>query len=277
MRNRIGSATPKELAVVYAITAVIVLTNGSARAGDDCLAAPSSDPPHGSHWYYRLESVPQRHCWFLGAEGRKVRVEPEVQSMAKSTASIRTETTGDRLTAFAQAEPPLPPRRPAIAPSALAQASVEGIAQEAPQGNSAIVPRPDSGRAADGSDRKSGAASTLQDINANEELARSAAAEVANARVIMLIRVALLVASALAVAGIVQYAAFRIAVKPRPPVYVERGRAERTVSIARERMPPAFATTRRNGPKRPPDEQIDPQDIEAGIRRILEAMRRQAA
>jgi hypothetical protein len=277
MRNRIGSATPKELTVVYAIAMVIVLTNGSARAGDDCLAAPNLDPPHGSHWYYRLDSVRQRHCWFLGAEGRKVRVEPEVQSTAKPAAPIRTETAGDRLTAFAQAEPPLPPPRPAVAPGAFAQARVEGIEPGAPQGASAIAPRPDPERAADGSDRKAGAASTLQDIDANEGLARPAAAGVANARVIMLVRVAVLVASALAVAGMVQFAAFRIAVKRRRPVYVEWCRPEPVVSMARERLPPPYAALRQNGLKRPTVEQIDPQDIEAGIRRILEAMKPQAA
>jgi hypothetical protein len=277
MGNRIGSATPKELAVVCAIAAVIVLIDGSARAGEDCLAAPNLDPPHGSHWYYRLDSVRQRHCWFLGTEGRKVRVAPEVQSTARSAAPMWTETAGNPLTAFAQADPPLPPLRPAIAPSALAQASVEGIAQVAPRGTSAIVQGPDPERPADGTDRKARAASTLQDVDANDELARSAAAGLANARVVMLIRLALLVASALAVAGICQYAAFRIAVRRRRPACVERGRAGRAVGIAQEQIPPAFAASRRNGLKRLPVEQTDPQDIEAGIRQILEAMKRRAA
>ncbi len=202
-------------------------------------------------------------------------MEPEVQSTAKSAAPMRTETAGDRLTASTQAEPPLPPPRPAIAGDTLAQASVEGIAQGALQGTSAIVQWPDLERAPGGSDRKAAAAGTLQDIHANEELARPTAASVANARMIMLIRVTLLVASALAVAGIFQYAV--IVVKRRRRVYVERGRAERAVSIAREQKPPAFAALRQNGLKRPPVEQIDPQDIEAGIRQILRAMKRRAA
>jgi hypothetical protein len=275
MRNRIGSETPNGLTVFCATVAVVVLTNGSARAGVDCLAAPNLDPPQGSHWYYRVDSVQQRHCWYLGPEGQKVRhLEPEVQSTAKSAAPMRTETAGDRLTASTQVEPPLPPPRPAIAADTLTQASVEGIAQGAPQGTSAIVQWPDPERAAGGSDRKAGAARTLQ---ANEELARPAAASVANVRMTMLIRVTLLLASALAVAGIFQYAVFRMVVKRRPRVYVERGRAERAVSIAREQMPPAFAASRQNGLKRPPVEQIDPQDIEAGIRQILRAMKRRAA
>jgi hypothetical protein len=241
------------------MVAVIVLTNGSARAGADCLAAPHLDPPQGSHWYYRVDSVQQRHCWYLGPEGQKV-------------------SAGDRLTASTQAGLPLPPPRPAIAADTLAQASVEGIAQGALQGTSTIVQWPDLERAAGGSDRKAGAASTLQDIHANEELARPAAASVADPSMIMLIRTALLVASALAVAGIFQYAIFNIVVKwRRRRVYVEQGRAMRAVSIMREQMPPAFAASRQNGLKRPPVEQIDPQDIEAGIRQILRAMERRAA
>jgi hypothetical protein len=264
MRNRFGSSTPKEL-TVYAIAAIVVLANGSARAGDDCLAAPNSDPPRGSHWYYRLDSVRQRHCWFLAAEGRKVRVEPEV----------RTETAGDRLAAFAQAEPPLPLPRPAIAPSPLAQANVEGIAQGASPGASAVEPRPDPEPAADDGDQKAAVASAPQIVDANEESTRPVAAGVANARVIMLIRAALLVASALGVTGI--FAAFRIAVRRQRPVYVERGRPARDVSMARERLPPPFAALRQYDLKRPPVEQTDPQDVEAGIRQILEAMQRQAA
>jgi hypothetical protein len=92
----------------------------------------------------------------------------------------------------------------------------------------------------------------------------------------MLIRVALLVGSALAVAGILQYAVFTIVVKRRRRVYVERGRAERAISV-REPRPPVFAALRQNGPKRRRVEQIDPQDIEAGIRQILRAMKRRAA
>jgi len=282
MRNGIGSVIPKRFAIVHAVAVFIVLTNGvltnsRVRAGDDCLGAPNMDPPHGSHWYYRLDGVRQRHCWFLGAEGRKARVEPEVQSIAKSAPPTRTETAADRLTSLAQADPPLPPRRPAIAPSTRAQASVEGIAQGAPPATFAIAPRPDRERTDYGSDRKAGATSTFPDIDANEELTRPAAAGVANARAVTLTRVALLVLSTLALAGIIQYAAFRSAVNRQRPIHVERRRADRSVSIAPERLPPAFAAPHWHSFGRRPVEQIDSQDIEAGIRQILDTMKRQAA
>ena len=36
----------------------------TARAGD-CLAAPNSPAPLGSHWYYRLDWATQRKCWYV--------------------------------------------------------------------------------------------------------------------------------------------------------------------------------------------------------------------
>lgn len=35
-----------------------------ARA-DDCLAAPNSEAPKGSHWYYHTDRAKGRECWFL--------------------------------------------------------------------------------------------------------------------------------------------------------------------------------------------------------------------
>jgi len=39
-----------------------------ARA-DDCLTAPNSTTPQGSHWYYRMDWANQRKCWYLRAPG----------------------------------------------------------------------------------------------------------------------------------------------------------------------------------------------------------------
>src|SRR5262249_52893162 len=41
--------------------------------GYECKAKPDSTAPSGSHWYYRVNRTDNRHCWFLGAEGGKVR------------------------------------------------------------------------------------------------------------------------------------------------------------------------------------------------------------
>jgi hypothetical protein len=38
----------------------------TARA-DDCLTAPNSPAPAGSHWYFRTDRAKQRNCWYLHA------------------------------------------------------------------------------------------------------------------------------------------------------------------------------------------------------------------
>jgi hypothetical protein len=55
-----------------AIVAVLLLSGAvdlrtSTAHADDCLAAPKSSAPNGSHWYYRLDSTKQRKCWYLRA------------------------------------------------------------------------------------------------------------------------------------------------------------------------------------------------------------------
>ena len=41
----------------------------TARA-DDCLTAPNSPAPQGSHWYYHLDRATQRKCWYVHAPGQ---------------------------------------------------------------------------------------------------------------------------------------------------------------------------------------------------------------
>jgi hypothetical protein len=52
----------------------LTLAVESSQAADDCLAGPNAPAPQGNHWYYRVERATHRECWYLGAEGREVRV-----------------------------------------------------------------------------------------------------------------------------------------------------------------------------------------------------------
>ena len=58
------------VAAVLMGVGVAVPTN-TARA-NDCLTAPNSPAPQGSHWYYRLDRASQRKCWYLHAPGQPV-------------------------------------------------------------------------------------------------------------------------------------------------------------------------------------------------------------
>jgi hypothetical protein len=51
----------------------------SARA-DDCLTAPNSSAPQGSHWYYHIDRASQRKCWHFRAPG-----EPAQDATAQAT------------------------------------------------------------------------------------------------------------------------------------------------------------------------------------------------
>jgi hypothetical protein len=48
-------------------------TSLAQPAADECKTEPGSSAPPGSHWYYRVKRTDQRHCWYLGPEGAKVR------------------------------------------------------------------------------------------------------------------------------------------------------------------------------------------------------------
>ena len=53
--------------------AMSLATAQASRAAGDCLLKPNAVAPPGSHWYYRVDRATQRECWYLGAEGAKVR------------------------------------------------------------------------------------------------------------------------------------------------------------------------------------------------------------
>ncbi|WP_213286101.1 hypothetical protein [Bradyrhizobium sp. sGM-13] len=42
-----------------------------ASAADSCLSAPKGATPSGSHWYYRIDRVTKRQCWYLREENDK--------------------------------------------------------------------------------------------------------------------------------------------------------------------------------------------------------------
>ena len=56
--------------VIAGVNTIVPVTTGSA---DDCLAAPNSSAPPGSHWYYRLDRATQRKCWYVRGSGQPPR------------------------------------------------------------------------------------------------------------------------------------------------------------------------------------------------------------
>lgn len=88
---------PVILAIFTILAAVNVLTVRSGRAepaADSCITKPNSDPPQGSHWYYRVDRAANQRCWFLGPEGAKVREagSPKLLPSARSSSQTTPET-----------------------------------------------------------------------------------------------------------------------------------------------------------------------------------------
>jgi hypothetical protein len=61
------------LAVLACALVVSLHASSGQAAADNCLAKPNAAPPQGSHWYYRVDQVGNRRCWFLGPKDAKPR------------------------------------------------------------------------------------------------------------------------------------------------------------------------------------------------------------
>jgi hypothetical protein len=104
------------LAVPVILAASVVAISFSSTAGDaadECLSGPRGVAPKGSHWYYRVDRSSGRHCWYVGAEGQKVR------SVSERT-SQQTRKRVAQHSQQAETEPPEPAVRSA-APVAVAE------------------------------------------------------------------------------------------------------------------------------------------------------------
>jgi hypothetical protein len=82
----------RSIALVFALFAVgagIGSVPPNIARADDCLTAPNSTTPQGSHWYYRMDWANQRKCWYLRAPGEASqqlapRLRPDAASAAPS-------------------------------------------------------------------------------------------------------------------------------------------------------------------------------------------------
>src|SRR5438034_1186187 len=86
---------PAILIVPLATDLVTVQPSRAEPAVNECKTKPDSSAPAGSHWYYRVNRADQRHCWYLGAEGVKVRSQArEGASRIRALASSSRRCSG---------------------------------------------------------------------------------------------------------------------------------------------------------------------------------------
>jgi hypothetical protein len=107
-------------------------TPASQAAADGCLSAPQGATPSGSHWYYRIDRVTKRQCWYLreesdAADDKFARAAPPASAPASA------------------AEEPAAPQQRTITRKAIADARAEWISQPTraePNPPARIEPRP---------------------------------------------------------------------------------------------------------------------------------------
>ena len=97
-------------------------SSGSRHAGDPgrrggCLSAPQGATPSGSHWYYRIDRVTKRQCWYLREESdtgddKFARAAPPASAPASA------------------AEEPAPPQQRTITRKSIADARAEWVSQQ---------------------------------------------------------------------------------------------------------------------------------------------------
>jgi hypothetical protein len=112
MKQSIRTGTFVFHAMSFAVRlALLVLPMEASRAADDCLAKPNAPAPDGSHWYYRIDRMTQRQCWYLGPAGRQVREHAAQDASPVRSRSLKPGT-----------QPRPAPQMPAQAPAVIATA-----------------------------------------------------------------------------------------------------------------------------------------------------------
>jgi len=88
-------ATTTDLRAQVLTTAAEAAIQTPQIAADSCLSAPRGATPPGSHWYYRLDRVTKRQCWYLREEGdatddKFARAAPPASAPSSAPASAST-------------------------------------------------------------------------------------------------------------------------------------------------------------------------------------------
>jgi len=111
---------PASLVMVLATVVLGMQTSFAEPAADDCKTTPGSSAPAGQHWYYRVNRSDQRHCWYFGAEGTKVRAQTREKASSSPVRTAREEAS--------ETTPTMPPPMEVTQTSAVPAASSEAPA-----------------------------------------------------------------------------------------------------------------------------------------------------
>ena len=121
MQNRTAKFVSAICASLLAGMPLTTVSQSAVPAADDCLSKPKGQAPEGSHWYYHIDRVSKRHCWYLGDQRERLsRAKPQNTAPIADPASPQKETATQRPVTDAYAELPLPQTRVEQQPNASA-------------------------------------------------------------------------------------------------------------------------------------------------------------
>jgi len=277
-------------AIFTMFLAAVFVTAQASHAADDCLAKPNVAAPQGSHWYYRVDRTTRRECWYLGAEGGKVRLPAHqdaspARSRPSKISAQPVEQTPARATEVAAAE-------------AIPVEITTGQAQTPEENSAAVlsVRRSDLpistvsiGRRSESMANSYAAEQSTTDPENETPLiwpilspAEFSAAEQPPDFPISLAQVGAVLGAVLGLAAMIGRLIFKLSAPHRPSRSHSRDRGGLTASTLRrgEQVPPtAAAVTHQAGLARrtgkPPSRPSNPGvDIEPSVRRLLQELQR---
>jgi hypothetical protein len=195
----------------------IILSGSPTRAGEECLAAPNSSAPPGSHWFYHLDRSTQRKCWYVRTEDQQAHAESTKNQPAATSSAVATgeRTSVSRQTERAQTHPAAisdqieaeasvsdKPEPTEIAAPAISATDEQPTSSDKPELPPTPSPPVVSGPELSASVvEKSGAASAALNVSAVQDQAT-----VAHSATFTPMRVLLLIPAALALIGVLAFA-----------------------------------------------------------------------
>ncbi len=237
---RIASAVFAAILMGAPLTAILHVT---ADAADACRTEPGDQTPDGQHWYFRIERPSNRQCWYLRGIDERPAQTGLAQPSEKAVEPKAQTPAAQRLLADAHAELPWPqtrveqnatgtPQRPQTVPADAANtasAQRPNVLESTTRGSLIGTRWPDPGANSTASPQPA-TSNTLADAQPDQattpaQTAAPAAADAAPAKPTgTLPTLLMVVAGALALAGLIGRAIFRLGSPRRPAPNPHRGR-----------------------------------------------------
>ncbi|MBT1513886.1 hypothetical protein KIP88_25665 [Bradyrhizobium sp. SRL28] len=125
-----GVVAGANLATMTDLRAQVISTAEAAMpatqaAADSCLSAPKGATPSGSHWYYRIDRVTKRQCWYLReesdtADDKFARAAPPASAPPSVSAPAPSSAAAE----------PTPPQQRTITRKSISDARAEWVSQQ---------------------------------------------------------------------------------------------------------------------------------------------------